>query len=277
MAGARRHIVTRPGHCGLLSRTVGTDLLLQGAPTTALHVDAGQVDGVRSRPPGHDFDPATQILAAVAIGGGSARGLIRLPLSSAFQPLMIARSAKMPFADIVLSVEILHFALGDERKADAGPGVKPGMPAPLYAAALASVPCGQNSTSSSPARYCRSNSCSRRRRTRSFLDLPGTEQLAEPLAVDPGIVAGDGQILVPRRGSSIRRSGYRTGRNLRRKCACRRTAGHRAPRLRRIDFFMGERAQVRICDSSLSACLPLVTLMACILSRAGLQLMPSSR
>jgi hypothetical protein len=60
--------------------------------------------------------------------------------------------------DIILAVETLDLlALGDLR-ADAGLGVEAGMPAPPARIRSASVPCGQNSTSSSPARYCRSNS-----------------------------------------------------------------------------------------------------------------------
>ena len=70
------------------------------------------------------------------------------------------------------------------------------MPAPPARMRSASVPCGLNSISSSPARYCWAKSLVLANIGRDHLpDLPGVEQDAEADAVDAGIVGDDGQVL----------------------------------------------------------------------------------
>ena len=70
------------------------------------------------------------------------------------------------------------------------------MPAPPARMRSASVPCGLNSISSSPARYCWANSLVLADIGRDhLLDLPRLEQQAEAGAVDAGIVGDDGEVL----------------------------------------------------------------------------------
>ena len=69
------------------------------------------------------------------------------------------------------------------------------MPAPPARMRSASVPCGLNSSSSSFARNCRSNSLVLADVRRHHLaDLPRLEQQAEAEAIDAGVVGDDGEI-----------------------------------------------------------------------------------
>lgn len=128
---------------------------------------------------------------------------------------------------------------------------KAGMPAPPARTRSASVPCGVSSTSSSPVRYCRSNSAFSpagrrpgeapprrpapiattaaavpRRRTNvgrdHALDLLGAEQLAEAPVVDAGVVADGGEVL-------------------------------RALALHRVDERLGDAAEAKAADKQLAA------------------------
>lgn len=82
-----------------------------------------------------------------------------VPVSSAFQALMTDRSAKMPRSRIYSSPSKVLVSLPSATRVPTPVFVKkPGMPAPPARMRSARVPWGQNSTSSSPDRYWRSNS-----------------------------------------------------------------------------------------------------------------------
>ena len=104
-----------------------------------------------------------QTLPHMAAGGLKLRGSLaedRIAVSSAFHALTMERSAKIPRSRIYSSPsKTFHLlALGDDG-AHARLGVEAGdARAARRACAPASVPCGLNSSSSSPDRYCRMNS-----------------------------------------------------------------------------------------------------------------------
>jgi hypothetical protein len=84
---------------------------------------------------------------------------------------------------------------------------KAGMPAPPARMRSASVPCGVNSSSSSPERNCWAKEFVLADIGRDhFPDLARFEQRAEPNAIDAGIVGNDGQIAWHPRGFAPRRS-----------------------------------------------------------------------
>ena len=85
---------------------------------------------------------------------------MRLPDLSPFQALTSATSAVSERSmDVLLAVEFARLlALGHDRAVARLACRTPGMPAPPARSFSASVPCGVNSSSSSPARYWRSNS-----------------------------------------------------------------------------------------------------------------------
>jgi hypothetical protein len=104
-----------------------------------------------------DADPAGGRHRLVEVAGGLAEdevaALVGLP---ALDDRQVRADAALE--DVGLAVELLMLlALGDLRS-DAGLGVEARNARASRPAALGKRPCGQNSTSSSPARYCRSNS-----------------------------------------------------------------------------------------------------------------------
>ena len=103
--------------------------------------------------------------------------------------------ADAAFEDIVLAVEVFHFlALGNQR-ADAGLGVETGNASAARAAALRQGPLRaeldlQFAGQILPLEFLILADI----RTDHLLDLAGAQQLAEALAIDPGIVARNCQV-----------------------------------------------------------------------------------
>src|SRR3546814_798706 len=180
-------------------------LVIGRAEDEALHIDARQVDAIGvEAADGHDLldlgdadlRGGRHRLVEIACGlaENQITALVGLP---SLDDRQVGKDAALQ--DIILSIEILDFLAFGDRGADPGRGIESGNARAPGAAALGERALRTEFDLQFAGQILPLELLVLADIGGDHLpDLPGAEQLAQPLAVDAGVVARDGEVLDPR-------------------------------------------------------------------------------